>query len=179
VTDRTVSESPAGHSIGLVTEGDLEELLPLMRAYCDFYAVAPSDRGLLELSRALLDAPEQDGLQLMARDARGEAVGFATIFWSWSTTAAGRIGIMHDLYVHPQARGQGLADRLIDACMERCERRGAVRLEWQTAPDNLRAQAVYDRVGGVKQTWLSYVIAIPVGGVATGRGGPRQPEDAR
>jgi ribosomal protein S18 acetylase RimI-like enzyme len=161
VADSTVSKSPAGHSIAVVTDGDLAELLPLMRAYCDFYAVKPSDRSLLDLSRALLDAPEQDGLQLIARDAAGEAVGFATLFWSWSTTAAGRIGIMYDLYVSPQARGQGLADQLIDACVERCERRGAVRLEWQTAPDNLRAQAVYDRVGGVRETWLSYVIAIP------------------
>jgi ribosomal protein S18 acetylase RimI-like enzyme len=161
VADRTVSKSPAGHSIAVVTDGDLAELLPLMRAYCEFYAVKPRDRSLLELSRALLDAPEQDGVPLIARDAGGEAVGFATLFWSWSTTAAGRIGIMYDLYVSPQARGQGLADRLIDACVERCERRGAVRLEWQTAPDNLRAQAVYDRVGGVRETWLSYVIAIP------------------
>ena len=131
-----------------------------MRAYCDFYAVTPSDRMLLELARALVADPEREGLQLMARDGLGKAVGFATIFWSWSTTAGGRVGIMHDLYVDPQARGQGVADRLIGACVERCRQRGAVRLEWQTAPDNRRAQAVYDRVGGVRETWLSYAIAI-------------------
>jgi GNAT superfamily N-acetyltransferase len=179
VTDLTVPGSAGEHSIGLVTEGDLDELLPLMRAYCDFYAVAPSDHGLLELSRALLAAPEQDGIQLMARNAGGEAVGFATIFWSWSTTAAGRIGIMHDLYVRPQARGQGLADRLIDACVERCRRRGAVRLEWQTAPENLRAQAVYDRVGGARETWVSYVIAIPRAGQESAGRRPGHAEDAR
>jgi GNAT superfamily N-acetyltransferase len=161
VPDRTVSESSGGHSIEVVAEGDLEDLLPLMRAYCDFYAVAPGDGWLLELSRAMLAAPQQEGIQLMARDARGEAVGFATIFWSWSTTEAGRIGIMHDLYVSPPARGAGVADRLIAACVDRCVQRGAVRLEWQTAPDNLRAQAVYDRVGGVRETWLSYAIAPP------------------
>jgi GNAT superfamily N-acetyltransferase len=149
------------HSIELVAEGDLKELLPLMRAYCDFYGVAPSDRALLGLSRALIAAPEREGLQLVARDARGSVVGFATIFWSWSTTVGGRIGIMHDLYVGPQARGQGVAERLIGECVERCAQRGVLRLEWQTAPDNLRAQAVYDRVGGVGATWLGYAIAIP------------------
>jgi ribosomal protein S18 acetylase RimI-like enzyme len=161
VPDGTLSASSGGHSIAIVTDGDLEELLPLMRAYCDFYEVAPSDDGLLEVSRALLAAPQQEGLQLLARDERGEAVGFATIFWSWSTTSAGRIGTMHDLYVRPDARGQGVADRLISACVERSEQRGAVSLQWQTAPENLRAQAVYDRVGGVRERWLSYAIVIP------------------
>ena len=40
-----------------VAEADLTELLPLMRAYCDFYEVAPSDEALLALSRALIADP--------------------------------------------------------------------------------------------------------------------------
>jgi hypothetical protein len=39
--------------IGVVTEADFPDLLPLMRGYCDFYGVAPSDAALLEMSRAL------------------------------------------------------------------------------------------------------------------------------
>jgi RimJ/RimL family protein N-acetyltransferase len=31
-----------------------------------------------------------------------------------------------------------------------------VRLEWQTALDNHRAQAVYDRVGGKREQWYDY-----------------------
>jgi RimJ/RimL family protein N-acetyltransferase len=38
----------------------------------------------------------------------------------------------------------------------RCRERGAVRVEWQTALDNQRAQAVYERVGGKREQWLSY-----------------------
>jgi GNAT superfamily N-acetyltransferase len=163
VPELTSSESFAGHSIRTVTEADLGDLLALMRAYCDFYRVAPSDDDLLRLSRALIDDPQREGVQLVAREAEGRAVGFATTFWSWSTTAAGRIGIMHDLYVSPDARGLGLADRLIRACVRRCAEQGALSLQWQTAPDNLRAQAVYDRVGGVREPWLSYAIEIPAG----------------
>ena len=33
-------------NISTVTEADLAELLPLMRGYCDFYSVAPSDAAL-------------------------------------------------------------------------------------------------------------------------------------
>lgn len=31
-------------TIARVTEADLPELLPLLRAYCDFYEVSPSDK---------------------------------------------------------------------------------------------------------------------------------------
>ncbi len=139
-----------------VAEAALRELLPLVRAYCDFYDVSPSDEDLLALSRALIADPDREGIQLLARDRGGRAIGFATIFWSWSTTSAQRIGVMNDLYVAPEGRGLGLADALIEACVERCRARGASRLTWQTAPDNHRAQAVYDRVGGKQERWLSY-----------------------
>jgi GNAT superfamily N-acetyltransferase len=179
VPELTSSESSSVYPIGTVAESDLADLIPLMRAYCDFYRVEPSDQALLGLSRTLIGDPEREGLQLIARDADGSAVGFATIFWSWSTTAAGRIGIMHDLFVSPAARGLGVAERLIGACVERCAERGALRLEWQTAPDNLRAQAVYDRVGGLREAWLSYSIAIPADATAERRRRARPAEDAR
>ncbi|MBN1528576.1 MAG: GNAT family N-acetyltransferase [Thermoleophilaceae bacterium] len=152
------------HEIGIVEEGDLEELLPLMRAYCDFYEVGPSDADLLAMSRVLIDDPERQGLQLIARDADGEAVGFATIFWTWSTLTAARLGVMNDLFVSPEARGTGLADALIEACAGQCRRRGVESLEWQTASDNHRAQAVYDRVGGDRSDrWLDYSLAVSPG----------------
>jgi GNAT superfamily N-acetyltransferase len=158
----SLSTSPsAGHSIAAVTAADLEELLTLMRAYCDFYRATPSDAALLALAKALLADPEHEGLQLIARDEGSAPVGFATIYWTWTTTAAGRIGTMNDLYLVPAARGAGLADRLIAACIERCREHGAGALEWQTAPDNLRAQAVYDRVGAKREGWVDYSLAVP------------------
>jgi GNAT superfamily N-acetyltransferase len=143
-----------------VREEDLGLLLPLMRAYCDFYEVAPSDDALQALSRALLADPDHEGVQLLAVDGDGVALGFATIFWTWSTLSAARLGIMNDLFVAPEARGTGLADALIAACTQRCRERGATQLGWQTALDNERAQAVYDRVGGRRSTWLDYDLPV-------------------
>jgi GNAT superfamily N-acetyltransferase len=147
-------------SIAPVTEADLPELLPLMRGYCEFYEVDPPDDALLAMSRTLIADPEFEGIQLLARDGEGKAIGFATIFWSWSTMSAARIGTMNDLFVAPEGRGSGAADDLIRACVERCRERGAVRLEWQTALDNHRAQAVYDRVGGKREQWFDYSLPI-------------------
>jgi GNAT superfamily N-acetyltransferase len=149
-----------GSTITLVDESDLADLLPLMRGYCDFYEVSAPDDALLELSRALIADPERDGIQLIARDDRGAAVGFATIFWCWSTLQAARIGIMNDLFVSEAARGGGIAEALIEACRERCRAHGARTLEWQTAPDNQRAQAVYDRVGGRRSQYVDYSLNV-------------------
>jgi GNAT superfamily N-acetyltransferase len=147
--------------ITMVEEADLPELLPLLRAYCDFYEVAPSDEALLGLSRALLADPRREGLQLLARDDAGRAVGFATLHWTWQTLSAARVGVMNDLYVAPEARGTGVAGALIDACVERCREHGAAELIWQTARDNTRAQALYDRIGATRDDrWLDYSLPV-------------------
>ncbi len=147
-------------TITRATTDDLPELLPLMRAYCDFYEVAPSDDALLTLSRALIGDPEREGVQLLARDGDGHAVGFATIYWSWATTIAARIGVMNDLYVAPAARGTGAAEALISACVDECRRHGAAELTWQTAKDNERARRVYDRIGGKRAEWVDYSLDV-------------------
>lgn len=152
--------------IARVTEADLADLLPLVRAYCDFYDVSPSDDALLALSRALIDDPARDGLQLVARDEAGRAAGFATVYWTWDTLIAARIGVMHDLFVAPDARGNGVAEALIEACRAECRGRGAAVLSWQTARDNTRAQAVYERVGAKRAEWVDYSLPAGAGGTA-------------
>jgi GNAT superfamily N-acetyltransferase len=142
--------------IATVTEADLPELLPLMRGYCDFYEVEPADEELLALSRSLIADPDCEGFQILARDADGRALGFATVFWSWSTLSAGRIAVMNDLFVEPDARGSGVAEALIEECRVRAGRRGATSLGWQTAKDNHRAQKLYERVGAKREEWIDY-----------------------
>ena len=114
--------------ISPVAEADLPDLLPLLRGYCDFYEVAPSDEALLAVSRALIADPEREGVQLIGRDGDGAARGFATIYWCWQTLDAGRTGVMNDLFVAPEARGSGAgrgADRGLRAAHARARRQGA------------------------------------------------------
>jgi GNAT superfamily N-acetyltransferase len=150
--------------ISTVTEADLPELLPLMRGYCDFYEVDPSDEDLLAMSRALIADPEREGTQLIARNEDGRATGFATIFWTWTTLSASRLGVMNDLFVAEHARGTGTAEALIAACAERCRVRGVRSLDWTTARDNHRAQRLYDRVGAERdERWVDYSLAVAPG----------------
>ncbi len=143
-------------AIAPVTATDLPELVPLVAAYLEFYACPGEPAAIEAFCRGLLADPGHEGVQLLARDAGGAAVGFATIFWTWSTTRLGRLAVMNDLFVAVEARGGGAADALVLACRDRARARGCVALSWQTAPDNHRAQAVYDRLGGRRSRWLTY-----------------------
>jgi GNAT superfamily N-acetyltransferase len=143
-----------------VTEADLDDLLALMRGYCDFYEADTPEEALLALSRALLADPDNEGVQLIARDDAGRAVGFATVYWTWQTLAASRLAVMNDLFVTADARGTGLADALIAACVDEARAKGATSLSWQTAKDNHRAQKLYGRIGAKRSEWVDYSLPV-------------------
>ena len=144
-------------SLHRVGRDNLLDLLPMLRGYCDFYRVEPSDDQLLAMCRALTDNPAE-GEQWIARDEASAPVGFATVFWTWQTLYAARVGVLNDLYVVPGVRGSGVGRTLIERCRERCREQGAAKLVWETAPDNTTAQRLYNGIGAQSSTWLSYEI---------------------
>ena len=147
-----------GVEIQPAREEELEELLPLMRAYCDFYESTPTDEGVLAMARKLITDPSQ-GTVFIARE-DGRAIGFATLDWKWSMLKGARIGYLEDLFVDPEARGRGTADALIQVCADRCRELGMPALEWLTAPDNHRAQKVYSRTGAESDTYVEYDLEL-------------------
>jgi GNAT superfamily N-acetyltransferase len=142
-------------TIDTVGAADLPELLPMLRAYCHFYRVDPTDERLRALVSALIADPSE-GLQLIARDSDGTPLGFATIYWTWQTLYAARVGVLNDLFVTPASRGSGAGRALIERCRELCRERGAEKLVWETALDNTTAQRLYDGIGAEKSTWFTY-----------------------
>jgi GNAT superfamily N-acetyltransferase len=137
---------------------DAEALLPLMRGYCDFYEVSPSDEDLGELARTVSGDPEQGAL--FVAEEGGAPIGFAIMDWKWASTAGGRVGHLEDLFVSADARGKGVADALIARCADKCRELGARKLGWTTATDNHRAQKVYDRSGAEGTAWLEYELEL-------------------
>jgi GNAT superfamily N-acetyltransferase len=140
-------------------EHDIPALLPLMRGYCDFYEANPSDSGLAEMARALIATADDQGMLLVAENG-GEVIGFAAVGWKWSSLRGARIAVLEDLFVSPEARGKGAAGALIEGCASRARANGAPVMTWLTAPDNHRAQAVYNRVGGTSETFLEYELEL-------------------
>ena len=141
-------------------ETDIPALMPLMRGYCEFYEADPPDSGLDRMARALIALPDSEGMLLVAEDEAGAVVGFAAVGWKWSSLRGARIAVLEDLFVAPEARGKGAADALIETSGGRAREHGAPALTWLTAPDNHRAQAVYDRVGGTSAAFLEYELEL-------------------
>jgi GNAT superfamily N-acetyltransferase len=143
------------------SEGDLAALLPLLRGYCVFYESDPTDEGLEAMLRAIIASPEDEAFLLLATDQGSEEiVGFAACQWKWSALRGARVVLLDDLFVAEVARGAGHADALIGATAEIARRHGAPLVVWYTQASNLRAQGVYDRVGGSSEQMLEYQLAL-------------------
>ena len=141
------------------TPDDVADLLPLFRAYCDFYDANPPDAGLEQMIRSAIELPNDQAFLLAAEDG-DEVVGFAACCWKWSSLRGARIVFLDDLFVREQSRGEGHADSLIAASAALGKEGGAPVMSWLTAPDNRRAQAVYGRVGGTADTFLEYELEL-------------------
>jgi ribosomal protein S18 acetylase RimI-like enzyme len=69
------------------------------------------------------------------------------LYPTFSSVRAARVYVLNDLYVAESARRQGVGEALLHAAAEFGRERGAIRLELETAPDNLRAQSLYRAQG--------------------------------
>jgi GNAT superfamily N-acetyltransferase len=150
----------AGVDVGPVRAEEFDSLLPLIAAYQRFYAVDDVDD---ERNRAFFRrflAPSDDGELLAARGEDGAILGYACLYWHFSSTRAVETVLMNDLFVTAEARGRGVGRALIEAGAAVARERGAAWLEWATAPDNHTAQRLYDSMTGEKSTWLSYELDV-------------------
>ena len=152
--------APAGITVAAALDEDLVGLLPLIAEYQRFYGAEPDDvRNRAFFARFV--APSDAGALLAAWDAEiDEPLGFATLYWSFSSVRAREVALMNDLFVAEDARGRGIGRALIDAAREAARRRGLHTLSWTTAPDNATAQRLYDRTGAERSTWIEYALEI-------------------
>src|SRR6185437_16514841 len=97
-----------GVEVSAVGEEEFETLLPLIAAYQGFYEVdeIDNDRNRSFFRRFL--APSEDGRLLAARDEAGGILGYACLYWHFSSLAAQETVLMNDLFVTPEARGRGV-----------------------------------------------------------------------
>jgi GNAT superfamily N-acetyltransferase len=140
-------------------EEELEDVLPLIAGYQRFYEAEPDDDRNRRFFRRFI-APNDEGL-LLGAWVDGRLVGFATIYWTHSSTRADDIGLMNDLFVAEGVRGGGVGRALIRATAEAARAAGKAHLEWFTATDNARAQRLYDSMPEAERSaWLAYEIDL-------------------
>jgi GNAT superfamily N-acetyltransferase len=145
--------------IGPLAHEDLEAALPLFAGYQRFYEAEPDDdRNRRFFARFV--APSDDG-RVLGAWAGEQLVGFACVYWTFSSTHAADVALMNDLFVAEGQRGSGLGLALIEAAADAARARGMRHLEWLTAVDNHRAQRLYDRTEASRSAWLGYELELP------------------
>jgi GNAT superfamily N-acetyltransferase len=145
--------------IAPISSEQFEELLPLVAAYQRFYKVDDIDEARNRAFFRRFLAPSEDGL-LLGAHCEGELVGYACLYWHFSSLEACESVLMNDLYVSEKARGEGIGRALIEATAEIARERGVPFVEWSTAPDNHTAQRLYDSTGAERSEWFSYELRV-------------------
>jgi GNAT superfamily N-acetyltransferase len=142
-----------------VSSPQLEALLPMIAAYQRFYEVEDvnEERNRAFFSRFL--APSENGMLLGAwRD--DELVGYACLYWHFTSLVPAQTVLLNDLYVAEGQRGKGIGRALIEASAQVARERSAHHLEWATQPDNKTAQRLYDSTGAERNEWVEYELRL-------------------
>lgn len=144
--------------IEAVTHQNLEEVLPLIEQYQNFYQVHGISTSKNREFFAQFNESSPLGCQFAFRES-GKLVGFATIYFTFSSTITAKVAVLNDLYTCHKHRGKGIARKLIEHCHRFAIENGATRLQWVTAQNNKTAQKLYDSMDTNKSTWHFYTLS--------------------
>lgn len=136
---------------------DLKPLTALMHDYVvGFYNNPwPGDQAIELLINNLLE--QQIGAQFVAEE-DGKLIGFATLFFTYSTMKAERVAIMNDLFIIEALREGEAETKLFARCQQYTQEHGCAYMSWITAVTNERAQQLFDRLGAKRGNWVNYSI---------------------
>ena len=143
--------------IAPLTFDNISQFLPLVRAYQEFYQVAKinDERNQLHFAR-FIDDTHRGIVFLATRE--NAAIGFCTIYFSFSSARAEEIAILNDLYVDPSWRQNGIGKSLILHALAETKTRGLTRLQWLTGKNNVTAKRLYDSLPVSKSDWTLYAM---------------------
>ena len=130
---RRASLSDVGHLTGLVEQ------------YRAFYL--QDSNALTE--KFMSDRISRDESVVFVAEVDGSMVGFTQCYPSFSTVSLSVVWLLNDLFVDPEHRGQGIANRLMAEAEKAARDAGASRIWLRTAHTNLPAQALYESRGWV------------------------------
>ncbi len=127
---------------------DLNQLAALFDAYRQFYAQMPD----FTLAKAFIAERinRQESVILVAENEKQQLIGFCQIYPSFCSVAAAKIGVLYDLFVDSSARKTGAGRALMLAAHEYAATNDMARLDLTTAKNNLKAQALYESLGWMR-----------------------------
>ena len=135
-------------SIRSAVPGDLDLIIGFIRALADYERLADAVR----LDPAVLGDHlfgSRPMAEVLIAEADARPIGFALFFHNFSTFE-GRPGLyLEDLFVVPEARGEGAGKALLAELARLAVARGCARLEWSVLDWNEPSIAFYKALGAV------------------------------
>jgi GNAT superfamily N-acetyltransferase len=146
--------------IAPVDEQNFPSLLKMMADYQRFYGVEEPDEEKNQGFFSQFIRNQDKGRQFLCFNELGEAIGFSTLYYAFSSVRSVENVVLNDLYVIPDYRGRGVGRSLILHALQWAERQGKYfSLNWTTQEKNLPAQGLYDSFSEAsKSCWYHYQI---------------------
>lgn len=131
---------------------DLSQLAHLFDAYRQFYEQAPD----IGLAKSFISERinKHESVIFVAENAEKQLIGFCQIYTSFCSVIATKIGVLYDLFIDSTARKSGAGRALMLAAHDYATNNGMARLDLSTAKNNLKAQALYESLGWVRDDVL-------------------------
>jgi ribosomal protein S18 acetylase RimI-like enzyme len=131
---------------------DLDQLLPLFQDYRKFYR-KPSDPKEKEFLHDRIK--NKDSIILLSIE-KNKVVGFAQLYFSYSSLGLGKSVILNDLFVLPEFRRKKIAWNLIDKSIQVARDFRAINISISTEISNTSAQDLYKKFGFKKDNDFFY-----------------------
>ena len=139
------SDAPPAFGIRRAEVGDVQALARLFDLYRQFYRQGADRAGAARFLGDRLEAGES--VVFIAEDARGRAIGFTQLYPALCSVAMARYWILYDLFVDRAARAEGVGRALMERARAHALSTDAVRIDLETAIDNVVAQKLYESLG--------------------------------
>ncbi len=158
--------------VRLLGKEDVPTFCALIEALAHYEHLSPPDGPARErLARDALATPAR--FWTLLAELAGRVVGYAVFFETYSTFLASPTLYLEDIFVLPDARGEGVGRALLRACAEEAVHRGCERMEWQVLAWNDLALGFYEHLGAtpLHREWRLYRLEGPaLDGLARGMG---------
>jgi ribosomal protein S18 acetylase RimI-like enzyme len=141
-------------SVRRVQENEFFTWLDLYVGYGEFYETPVTDEKALLVWSWITD-PANELEAYFAVDEKDTPIGLAHVR-EFVRPLDGSKGLyLDDLFVSPDARGEGAGSALLSAVRDAAKERGLSVVRWITAKDNETARRLYDKVAE-KTKWVTY-----------------------
>ncbi|MFB1082602.1 GNAT family N-acetyltransferase [Jeotgalibacillus sp. JSM ZJ347] len=133
-------------------------LAPLFDAYRQFYQQAADLKGA---ENYLFERLSKEESVIFFVSEGDKLLGFTQLYPVFSSISMKRAWVLNDLYVEASARKRGVGEFLLQRVKEFGIETGAASVSLSTAPDNTKAQRLYERNGYQRdETFLHYELHI-------------------